>query len=85
MKYIWTKAIAIAAVSATLALSSCVYENGDVVIKEHVCVNLDEYQTTGTFSSFVVCDKFKDALERKLALIVRHQTARSPADESCRQ
>jgi hypothetical protein len=66
MRHVWTKAIAIAAVGATLGLSSCIYENGDVVIHEHVCVNLDEYQTTGTFSSFVVCDKFKDALDHKL-------------------
>jgi hypothetical protein len=66
MKYIWTRVIATVILGTTLGMSSCIYENGDLVVNEHVCVNLDEYQTTGTFSSFVVCDKFKDALERKL-------------------
>lgn len=66
MKYVWTRAILLAVLSTTLAMSSCVFQNGDLVINEVVCVNLDEYQTTGTFSTFVVVDKFKEALEHKL-------------------
>lgn len=66
MRTIWIRTAVIAAVGATLAMSSCVFRNGDLVLNESVCVNLEESQTTGTFSSFVVCDKFKDVLERKL-------------------
>lgn len=66
MKHVWTKALAGAAVTMMLASSGCVLENGDLVITENVCVTLTEVQTTGTFSTFAVVDKFKEALERKL-------------------
>lgn len=66
MKHVWTQALVIAATGAMLAMTSCVFKNGDLVLNETVCVNLDEVQTTGEFSTFVVVDKFKDVLERKL-------------------
>jgi hypothetical protein len=56
----------IAVLGATLPFSSCVFKNGDVVINESVCVNLEEIQTTGTFTTFAVADKFKEVLEAKL-------------------
>jgi len=56
----------IAILGMTLALSSCIFKNGDVVINETVSVNLEEEQTTGQFTTFAVADKFKDVLERKL-------------------
>jgi len=43
------------------------FKNSDVVINEKVCVTLEEYQTTGTFESFVVCDQFKTKLMEALA------------------
>lgn len=66
MKHVWTKALASVAVTTMFALSGCVLENGDLVVSENVCVTLEEVQTTGTFSTFAVVDKFEEALERKL-------------------
>jgi hypothetical protein len=60
-------ALTITIVGTMLGLSGCVLQNGDLVLNESICVNLDEVQTTGTFTTFVVADKFKDALEKKLA------------------
>ncbi len=62
----WVRTYVIAIVGATLAMSSCVFRNGDLVINETVTANLEEVQTTGEFSTFVVVDKFQDVLERKL-------------------
>lgn len=66
MRNIWIRVLMISIVGMTLGLTSCVFKNGDLVIKETICVNLEETQTTGSFSTFVVVDKFKEALERKL-------------------
>ena len=73
MRKIWIRTLAVAVIGLAVTMTSCIYKNGDVVINETVCVNLDEVQTTGTFSSFVVCDKFKEALERKLNEQQRHK------------
>jgi hypothetical protein len=63
MKQLCTRLLGIAVLGASLAMApGCVLNNSDVVIEETVCVTLDEYQTTGTFESFVVCDQFKSTL-----------------------
>ncbi len=69
MKHVWQKPIAIAAIAAVtviLAMSGCIFRNGDLVINETICANIDEVETTGEFTTFTVVDKFKDVLERKL-------------------
>jgi hypothetical protein len=67
MRTTYRKALTIAVLGTTLGMTSCVFRDGDLVINEKVCVNLDEFQTTGQFSTFAVADKFKDVLEQKLA------------------
>jgi hypothetical protein len=63
MNQLCTRLLGIAMLGTLLATApGCVLNNSDVVIQETVCVTLDEYQTTGTFESFVVCDQFKAAL-----------------------
>jgi hypothetical protein len=57
----------IAIAGMLLGLSSCIFQDGDLVLNETICVNLEETQTTGTFTTFAVADKFKEVLERKLA------------------
>lgn len=66
MKKFPAYALAIAAISTVLGSSGCIFRDGDLVLNETVCVNIDEVETTGEFSTFVVVDKFKDVLERKL-------------------
>jgi hypothetical protein len=67
MKHLCARLLVIAALGSLLASAGCVLNNSDLVITDNVCVNLQEVQTTGTFSSFTVCDKFRDQLEKKLA------------------
>jgi hypothetical protein len=63
MKYLCTRLLGLAVLGASLAATpGCVFKNSDMVITEKVCVFLEEYQTTGTFESFVVCDQFKTKL-----------------------
>jgi len=63
MNQLCTRLLGIAVLGTSLAMApGCVLNNSDVVIEETVCVTLDEYQTTGTFESFVVCDQFKTTL-----------------------
>jgi hypothetical protein len=66
MKKLYARLLVIAVLGALLASTSCVYDHSDVVITEKVCVTIDEYQTTGTFTTFAVCDQFKQVLEDKL-------------------
>ena len=66
MRTIWTRALVIAMAGMMLGLSSCILQNGDLVLSETVSVNLEETQTTGTFTTFTVADQFKEVLERKL-------------------
>ncbi|MCI0450835.1 MAG: hypothetical protein L0Z51_00420 [Candidatus Latescibacteria bacterium] len=66
MRTILFRVIMIAILGMTLPFTSCIFKNGDVVINESVCVNLEEVQTAGTFTTFAVADKFKEVLERKL-------------------
>jgi hypothetical protein len=66
MKQLCARLLVIAVAGVSLALAGCVYDRTDLVITENVCVNIEEYQTTGSFTTFVVCDKFKEELEEKL-------------------
>jgi len=68
MRTIWIRTLVIAVVGIMLGgFTSCVFQNGDLVLNETVCVNIEETQTDGNFSTFVVVDDFKEALEKKLA------------------
>jgi hypothetical protein len=67
MRTIWIRTLVIAVVGITLGgFTSCVFQNGDLVLNEMVCVNIEETQTDGSFSTFVVVEDFKEALEKKL-------------------
>jgi hypothetical protein len=48
------------------AVSGCFYDHGDLVINETVCVTFDQDITSGSFSTFVVCDQFQEKLLEKL-------------------
>jgi len=66
MKQLCARLLVIAVAGGLLASAGCVYDGTDLVITENVCVNLDEYQTTGNFGTFVVADVFKERFEQKL-------------------
>ena len=67
MRTIWIRTLVIAVVGIMLGgFTSCVFQNGDLVLNDMVCVNIEETQTDGSFSTFVVVDDFKEALEKKL-------------------
>jgi len=66
MKQLCAGLLVIAVAGILLASAGCVYNKTDLVISENVCVTIDEYETTGSFSTFVVCDKFKEQLAKKL-------------------
>lgn len=67
MKQLYGRLLGLAVLGSALAMTSCVYDHNDVVITDKVCVTFDEYETTGTFSTFTVADQFKQVLENKLA------------------
>lgn len=48
------------------AASGCFYDHGDMVLNETVCVTFDQEITSGSFSTFVVCDQFKAELVAEL-------------------
>jgi hypothetical protein len=54
------------ALGTLIAASGCVYDRGDMVINETICVNFDQEITSSSFSTFVVCDKFKEELVEEL-------------------
>lgn len=66
MKQLCARLLVMAALGVLLASTGCIYNHSDMVITDKVCVLLHEVQTTGTFTSFVVCDQFKTELEAKL-------------------
>jgi hypothetical protein len=66
MKQLCARLLMIAVLGSLLAMTGCIVGNNDIVITDKVCVTLNEVQTTGTFSSFVVCDQFKEQLEKSL-------------------
>jgi hypothetical protein len=67
MRAICARLLAIAVLTGVIAMTGCIYDNTDLVINEKVCVNFDQTITSGDFSTFVVCDKFKTQLVAKLA------------------
>ena len=67
MKHLCAKLLVVAIVGVMLAMVGCVYDESDLVITESVCVNFDQTITTGSFSTFVVCDKFLETLLAELA------------------
>jgi hypothetical protein len=75
MKQLCARLLVIAAFGSLLASAGCVLSESDLVITDQVCVNIDEVQTTGSFSTFVVADEFKEQLEKKLA-----ENGKSPKD-----
>ena len=66
MKPLCARLLVLAVLGALLAMTSCVFDHSDIVVTEKVCVFIDEYQTTGTYDTFAVCDQFKEVLEAKL-------------------
>jgi hypothetical protein len=54
------------ALGTMVAASGCVFDHGDLVINETVCVTFDQEFTSGSFSTFVVVDEFKEQLLAKL-------------------
>ena len=66
MKQLCARLLVIAALGVLLATVGCIVNKTDLVITDNICVNIDEHETTGTFTTFTVDDKFKDQLEKKL-------------------
>lgn len=66
MKQLCARLLVIAVAGGLLASAGCVYDDTDLVITENVCVNISQYQTTGSFASFVVVDDFENKLRAKL-------------------
>jgi uncharacterized glyoxalase superfamily protein PhnB len=66
MKQLCARLLVIAVLGSLLANAGCVLNGTDVVITDAVCVDIDEVQTTGSFSTFVVTDQFKAAFDKKL-------------------
>jgi hypothetical protein len=66
MKQLCARLLVIAVLGSLLASAGCIMSKTDLVITDEVCVNLDEHATTGSFSTFAVCDQFKTQLEKKL-------------------
>jgi hypothetical protein len=50
-----------------LATAGCITSQSDLVITDVISANIDEHETTGTFSTFTVVSDFKDQLEKALA------------------
>lgn len=67
MKQLCAKLLVIAVLGSLLATAGCVLSESDLVITDNICVGIDEVQTDGSFSTFVVADDFKEQLEKKLA------------------
>ena len=67
MKHLCARLLVIAVLGSLLASAGCVLNGTDLVIIDQVCVDIEEVQTTGSFSTFVVANEFKQQLEKKLA------------------
>ena len=67
MKQQCARLLVIAVLSSLLVLSGCILNGSDLVITDEVCIDIDEVQTDGSFSTFAVADDFKEQLEKKLA------------------
>jgi hypothetical protein len=67
MKQLCARLLVIAALGVLLATAGCITSQSDLVITDVISANIDEHETTGTFSTFTVVDDFKDQLEKALA------------------
>ena len=68
MKQLCARLLVIAVLGSLLAFSAgCVLNDSDLVITDNICVDIDEVQTDGSFSTFVVADDFSQQLDKKLA------------------
>lgn len=75
MKHLCARLLVIAALAGLLAMAGCVLSESDLVLTDNICVDIDEVQTDGSFSTFVVADGFKAAFEKKLK-----ENGKSPQD-----
>jgi len=66
MKPLCARLLVIAALGMMLASAGCIMNRTDLVVTDEICATIDEYETTGTFTTFTVVDKFKDELEKSL-------------------
>lgn len=67
MKQLCARLLVIAALGVLLATAGCITNNTDLVVADDICVNIDEHETTGNFSTFTVVGDFKDQLDKALA------------------
>lgn len=66
MKQLCARLLVIAVLGSLLAMTGCIVGKSDMVVTETICVKIEEVQTTGSFSTFVVCDQFAEEIEREL-------------------
>jgi len=66
MKQLCARLLVIPVLAGLLASAGCVLSQSDLVLTDQVCVDIDEVQTTGSFTTFVVADGFREQLEKKL-------------------
>ncbi|HET6348037.1 MAG TPA: hypothetical protein VFH88_03040 [Candidatus Krumholzibacteria bacterium] len=67
MKQLCARLLVIAALGMLLVSAGCITDNADLVITDNICVNVQDTETTGSFTTFTVVDDFKDQLVKKLA------------------
>ena len=67
MKQLCARLLVIAALGMLLATAGCITSQSDLVITDVISANIDEHETTGSFSTFTVVSDFKDQLEKALA------------------
>ena len=75
MKQLCARLLVIAVFGSLLATAGCVLNGSDLVITDNVCVDIDEVQTTGSFTTFAVAGTFKEQLDKKLK-----ENGKSPKD-----
>ena len=75
MKQLCARLLVIAVFGSLLAAPGCVLNGSDLVITDNVCVDIDEVQTDGSFTTFAVAETFKEQLEKKLK-----ENGKSPKD-----
>jgi len=75
MKQLCARLLVIAVFGSLLATAGCVLDGSDLVITENVCVDINEVQTDGSFTTFAVAETFKEQLDKKLK-----ENGKSPKD-----
>jgi hypothetical protein len=56
--------LAIVCLTAVMMMTSCIYQpqSGDVVLRDVICVEFEQYETDAEFETRVVCDTFRQRL-----------------------